>query len=159
MSKRKFLTNATVLSLVMFLIPNTAQAADETVVQPSSTYKTFTVPVGLPLTANDLKKISDLNLTFKYAGVECQFKATDGCTVIKSSNAIIPVGLVIKAIATRSQSGSVSTAAYKMKCGWCAVAGDILAITLFVVAAPASTPTAIVVATYGIGVGIILGHA
>jgi hypothetical protein len=156
---KKTVILASILALIAFLFPNAAQASDENLLQPTSTYKSFTYPVGIPLTQADLKKIVDLNLTFKYSGVECKFKGLEGCTVTKSSNNWMPVGLVIKAVANKSSGDSVSSASYKMKCGWCAVAGDIFSISLFVITAPASTPTAIVVATYAIGVGIILGHA
>lgn len=159
MNARKLFTVTTLIAAFVTSFPSTSQAEQTNPIQPTITYKTYSVPIGLPISSNDLQAISELNLTFKYSGAECKFKSQAGCTVIKSSNPMIPVGLVVKAIATRTNGSVASTAAFRAGCGWCSIAGDFLAITLFIYTAPASAPVALVVATYSIGIGIILGHA
>lgn len=159
MNARKLFTATSLLAVFATCFPAASHAEQTNPIQPTITYKTYSVPVGLPISSNDLMAISELNLTFKYAGAECKFKSAAGCTVTKSSNSMIPVGLVIKAIATRTNGSVASNAAFRAGCGWCSIAGDFLAITLFIYTAPASAPVAMVVATYSIGIGIILGHA
>ncbi len=148
-----------ILSIVSFIAPTASQAKPVTQILPSETYKAYKAPIGIPMTPQNLKAISDLNLTFKYAGAECSFNSIAGCTVFKSKNPAVPVGMVIRAIATHTSGSTTSPAAFNARCSWCSVAGDFIAITLFVAFAPASTPVAVVVATYSVGIGIILGHA
>jgi hypothetical protein len=148
-----------IVSLVSVGVPVSSHADSPASILPVESHKSYVVPIGIPITSNDLEAISEMNLTFKYAGAECKFKSVAGCTVIKSTNPSIPVGLVVKAIATRTNGSMATNAAFRARCSWCSVAGDFIAITLFVVFAPASAPVAIVVATYSVGVGIILGHA
>lgn len=159
MSGKKTVIIMGILSLLSLSAPTAAHAKSATQIIPSETYKSYKVPIGIPMTLQNLKAISELKLTFKYAGAECSFNSIAGCTVFKSSNPAIPVGLVVQAIATRTSGSMSSSATFKSRCSWCSVAGDFIAITLFVVFAPASTPVAIVVATYSVGIGIILGNA
>lgn len=159
MSSKKIVIIIGILSLLSFGAPSTAHAKSATQIIPTETHKSYRVPIGTPMTPQNLRVISELNLTFKYAGAECSFNSVAGCTVFKSSNPAIPVGLVVQAIATRTSGSMAAPATFKARCSWCSMAGDFIAITLFVAFAPASTPVAIVVATYSVGVGIILGNA
>ena len=159
MFSKKTVTFIGILSIVSFITPTASHAKPATQILPSEVHKAYKAPIGAPMTPQNLKAISDLNLTFKYAGAECSFNSIAGCTVFKSTNPAIPVGMVVRAIATRTSGSMTSPAAFNSRCSWCSVAGDFIAITLFVAFAPASTPVAIAVATYSVGIGIILGNA
>jgi hypothetical protein len=139
--------------------PNISFADSPKLIKPISIERLDSVPIGLPIKQTDIQLLSTQKIKFRFNGAECTFKNLTGCTITKSSNSLLPIGLTIKAIAARTPQIKVSSAFSAVKCNWCSIAGDFIAITLFVAFAPASSPAVIIVATYSVGIGIILGNA
>ena len=139
--------------------PYISLADSPKIITPMNTKSDYSIPIGPLLNQKEFKLLSARNIKFKFEGAECVFKGVAGCTVIKSSNPLLPIGFTINAISTRTSHATASTVAFGVRCSWCSIAGDLIAITLFVALAPASSPATIVIATYSVGLGIILGNA
>ena len=151
-----------ILALTMSLTASSlamASASPHKTLEPTNTFRTNLRQAENHIEPRDLKEISDLDISFSFSGAECVIKSSLGCRVTKSSNPALPIGLIIKADIARVSGPSASFTSLKRGCGWCSVAGDFFAIALYIYYAPVTAPSALVVATYSVGVGIILGHA
>jgi hypothetical protein len=136
-----------------------SQAKPPLDVKFESSYRSTLVPEGNKLTNAGVKKLLEGGASFRFAGTECLIDSLKGCRVIKSNNSIFPVGFTFSAVTKQISTSKVAPSAFSRGCSWCSFLGDTMAIVLFVYFAPVSAPAVLLVATYSVGVGIILGNA
>jgi hypothetical protein len=159
MNAPKLYPAISVCVILTLSLPTNALAQTSESIEPKQTYNSSSVPTGFPVSKKAVNQLKERGVTFNFNDAECRFKSTSGCVVIASENLAIPVGTVLRAVATQVSRPTISQATLRVSCSWCSTAGDFLAITLYVVFASSSAPVAIVIATYSVGIGIILGHA
>jgi hypothetical protein len=153
------------LTLILILLNNllaplsNSQAKPLLEVKLESSYRSKIVPEGQKLTNTNVKKLSEGEVSFRFAGTECVIDSLKGCRVIKSNNSIFPVGFTFSAVTKQISTSRVVPSTFSKGCSWCSFLGDTIAIVLFVYYAPVSAPAVVLVATYSVGVGIILGNA
>jgi hypothetical protein len=145
--------------ILVLALPTSALAQTSEIIEPKQTYNSSIAPTGFPVSKTVINQLKEGGVTFHFNDAECRLKSKSGCIVIASNNSALPVGTIIQAIATQVSRPIFSQATLSASCSWCSTAGDFLAITLYVAFASSSAPVAIVVATYSVGIGIILGHA
>jgi hypothetical protein len=136
-----------------------SQAKPPLDVKFESSYRSTLVPEGKKLTNAGVKKLLEGGASFRFAGTKCIIDSTEGCRVVKSYNSLFPVGFTFSALTKQISTLKVVPSTFSRGCSWCSFLGDTIAIVLFVYYAPISAPAVILVATYSLGVGIILGNA
>jgi hypothetical protein len=148
-----------ILIISLFYPLSASEAKPPIDVKLEKTYKSLKAPEGEQLTALSVRKLSDAGASFRFAGTECVIDSTRGCKVIESNNSRFPRGYVFPTVTKSVSKLSIEASAFSKSCSWCSFVGDTMAIVLFVYYAPISAPAVILVATYTVGLGIILGNA
>lgn len=146
--------------IISLLTPLSAADAKPPVeIKLEKTYTSSKIPEGERLTALKVRKLSESGALFRFAGTECVIDSTKGCRVIRSNNSMFPRGYIFSAVTNQVSKSAIVSSEFSKSCSWCSFVGDTMAIVLFVYYAPVSAPAVILVATYSVGIGIILGNA